>query len=50
MILIVGASMRAIEKDLPNLSPALLAETWQYIQTNQVTDFLAVLRWQAGQL
>lgn len=50
MILIVGASMRAIEQDLPNLSPTLLAETWHYIQTNQVTDFLAVLRWQAGQL
>lgn len=49
MILIVGASMRAIEQELPNLSSTLLAETWQYIQTNQVTDFLAVLRWQAGQ-
>ena len=45
MILIVGASIRAIEQNLPNLSPSLLAETWQYLQTNPVRDFLALLRW-----
>jgi hypothetical protein len=45
MILIVGASIRAIEQNLPNLSPSLLAETWQYFQTNPVRDFLALLRW-----
>jgi len=43
MILIVEASARAIEQDLPALSPALLANTWQNIQTNQVTDFLSIL-------
>jgi hypothetical protein len=43
MILIVEASARAIEQDLPALSPALLAATWQNIQTNQVTDFLSIL-------
>ena len=45
MILIVGSSIRAIEQDLPNLSPSLLAETWQYFQTNPVRDFLALLSW-----
>jgi hypothetical protein len=45
MILIVGASIRAIEQNLPNLSPSLLAETWHYFQTNPVRDFLALLRW-----
>jgi hypothetical protein len=44
MILIVGASVQAIQQDRPSLSPSLLAATWQHIQTNQVTDFLAVLR------
>ncbi len=43
MILIVEASARAIEQDLPALSPALLTATWQNIQTNQVTDFLSIL-------
>lgn len=43
MILIVEASARAIEQDLPALSPALLASTWQNIQTNRVTDFLSTL-------
>ncbi len=40
MILILDASTRAIEQGLPNLSPGLLATTWQEIQTHQVTDFL----------
>ncbi len=49
MILILDASIRAIEQDLPNLSPGLLATTWQDIQTNQVTDFLQVLQRNGGQ-
>jgi hypothetical protein len=43
MILVVEASARAIEQDLPALSPTLLAATWHNIQTNQVTDFLSIL-------
>lgn len=39
MILIRDASQRAIEKDLPCLSSALLEETWKQIQEKQVTDF-----------
>ena len=39
MILIRDASQRAIEKDLPCLSPRLLDETWKGIQEKQVTDF-----------
>jgi hypothetical protein len=39
MILIRDASQRAIEKDLPCLSPKLLDETWKGIQEKQVTDF-----------
>jgi len=50
MILILDASMRAIEQGLPNLSPELLEATWQDIQTNQVTDFLQVLQRNGGQL
>jgi hypothetical protein len=50
MILIVGASARAIQQDLSHLSPSLLASTWQYIQTHQVTDFLAILRWNGEDL
>jgi hypothetical protein len=48
MILIVGASMQAIQRDWPALSPSLLANTWQQIQTNRVTDFLAALPWNGG--
>ncbi len=43
MILITDASRRAIEQNLPRLSPALLEETWRDIQTRQVTDFLQIL-------
>jgi hypothetical protein len=42
MILILDASTRAIKQGLPNLSLSLLADTWQDIQTHQVTDFLQV--------
>ncbi len=49
MILIVDASTRAIERDLPALSPSLLKESWANIQTRQVTDFLDSVRYrQAG--
>lgn len=44
MILITDASRRAIEQNRPNLSPSLLEETWQDIQTRRVTDFLQALR------
>jgi hypothetical protein len=44
MILLADASKRAIEENLPCLTPSLLEATWQDIQTNQVTDFLEVLR------
>lgn len=44
MILIVDASTRAIERDLPALSPSLLKESWSDIQTHQVTDFLDSVR------
>jgi AAA domain len=40
MILIRDASRRAIENDLPCLSPTILQEAWKDIQTEQVTDFL----------
>ena len=39
MILIRDASKRAIENDLPCLSPELLGKTWKDIQEEQVTDF-----------
>jgi energy-coupling factor transporter ATP-binding protein EcfA2 len=39
MILIRDASQRAIEQDLPCLSPKLLEETWKGIQEKRVTDF-----------
>jgi hypothetical protein len=41
MILILDASMRAINQNLPHLSTDLLARSWQDIQTNQVTNFLS---------
>jgi hypothetical protein len=50
MILIVEASARAIEQNLPGLSPSLLTATWQSIQTCRVTDFLAVLKRREGEL
>jgi hypothetical protein len=40
MILIRDASRRAIEKDLPCLTPALLEKTWKDIQRKRVTNFL----------
>ena len=43
MILIADASRRAIERQAPYLTPEILAEAWQSIQTRQVTDFLKVL-------
>ena len=43
MILLTDASRRAIEQNLPRLSPALLEDTWRDIQTRQVTDFLQIL-------
>jgi hypothetical protein len=48
MILILDASARAIRRGLPHLSPSLLQETWRDIQTQQVTDFLAILRRNGG--
>jgi hypothetical protein len=48
MILILDASARAIRRGLPHLSPLLLQETWRDIQTQQVTDFLAILRQNGG--
>lgn len=39
MILVRDASRRAIENDLPCLSPKLLEETWKGIQEERVTDF-----------
>lgn len=44
MILIIDASTRAIERDLPALSPSLLQESWSDIQTRQVTNFLDNVR------
>lgn len=41
MILILDASLRAIDQNLSHLSTDLLARTWQDIQTHQVTDFLS---------
>lgn len=41
MMLIIDASMRAIDRNAPALSPSLLEESWTNIQTRQVTDFLA---------
>lgn len=43
MILIADASRRAITQQSPCLTPEILAEAWQSIQTRQVTDFLKVL-------
>lgn len=43
MVLVTDASTRAIQHDLPNLSFDLLQNTWQAIQTRQVTDFLTFL-------
>ena len=48
MLLILDASARAIRRGLPHLSPSLLQETWRDIQTQQVTDFLAILRQNGG--
>ena len=40
MILIRDASRRAIERDLPCLTPDLLENTWRDVQRKRVTDFL----------
>ena len=40
MILIRDASRRAIERDLPCLTPELLEKTWKRIQRKRATDFL----------
>jgi hypothetical protein len=40
MILLRDASRRAIEGDLPCLTPKVLEEAWKDIQTAQVNDFL----------
>ncbi len=40
MMLIIDASMRALDRNAPALSPSLLEESWTNIQTRQVTDFL----------
>jgi len=44
MILIIDASIRAIDRDVPALSPSLLQESWADIQTSQVTNFLDTVR------
>ena len=40
MILIRDASRRAIEQNVPCLTPALLEKTWKDVQRSRVTDFL----------
>ncbi len=40
MILIRDASRRAIEADLPCLTPGLLEKTWKKVQRKKATDFL----------
>lgn len=49
MILIIDASIRAIERNLPALSPSLLQESWAHIQTRQVTDFLDTIRYKQSE-
>jgi hypothetical protein len=44
MLLLLEASVKAIQQNLTRLSPLLLEESWQAIQTRQVTDFLAILQ------
>jgi hypothetical protein len=48
MILVMDASIRAIQQRLPKLTPLLLEATWKDIQTYQVTDFLDVLQRRKG--
>ncbi len=40
MLLIVEASQRALEQDLPCLTLPLLRQTWKSIQSRQITNFL----------
>jgi hypothetical protein len=40
MILIRDASRRAIESNLPCLTPELLEKTWKKIQRKKATEFL----------
>jgi hypothetical protein len=44
MILLLDASARAIDRNLPALTPVLLEESWRDIQTRQVQDFLQGIR------
>lgn len=44
MMLVMDASLRAIQQRLPCLTPSLLEATWHDIQTHQVTDFLSLLQ------
>ena len=44
MILVMDASRRAIERDLPNLTLTLLETTWREIQCQPVADFLPTWR------
>lgn len=48
MILVMDASIRAIQQRLPRLTPLLLEATWKDIQTHQVTNFLDVLHRHKG--
>lgn len=48
MILLVDASGRAIRRNAPALSTALLAKTWASIQTQGVPDFVDLLRGNGG--
>ena len=48
MMLVLDASLRALEQRLPCLTPSLLEDTWRALQTHQVTDFLALLQRRGG--
>lgn len=48
MILLVDATQRAIESNLPCLTPTVLQTTWEAIQTTPVTDFLALAHARPG--
>jgi hypothetical protein len=44
MILVAQASVRAIERGEAYVTPLLLESAWRDIQSNQVTDFLRIVR------
>jgi hypothetical protein len=44
MILVAQASVRAIERGEAYVTPRLLESAWRDIQSNQVTDFLRIVR------